>query len=154
MIYIVIALVIGLVTMLVLAHKPVIRLLAEKKAKPRMEEILFDEHGQSKTDVLNEIHQLTNNRLSDDLVLDYFFKIKGLQVVNINQPTNFWVKTYLTTPTKVKLNYFEQVKFYETFLNYPKMNEEDNKANGKKGINIEEKIKRQFVSKLIPQKLA
>jgi hypothetical protein len=40
-------------------------------------------------------------------------------VINLNDPIGYWTRKYLMTPTKVKLNYFEQVKFYETFLNYP-----------------------------------
>lgn len=47
-------------------------------------------------------------------------------------PINFWTRKYLTSPTRLKLNYFEQVKFYEMFLNYPpnlKSTENDTNQN-------------------------
>ncbi|WP_430934035.1 hypothetical protein [Saccharicrinis sp. 156] len=155
MIYIVIALVIVIASTIVLTQKSIIRVIAEKRALPIIEDILFPQGEQNKAQIIQDIHQLTNNRLSDELVMDYFYKIKGLQVLNINRPMNFWVKMYLTTPTKVKLNYFEQVKFYETFLNYPKIHSDigsDNRVNP--GNQIEKKIKAQLVGKLIPQKFA
>ncbi len=155
MTYIIIALAIGIITTLVFTHKPILRLIAEKRALSKIEHILFDQQKQNKTQVLKDIHSLTNNRLDDEIVMDYFYKIKGLQVVNINQPTNFWIRMYLTTPTKVKLNYFEQVKFYETFLNYPSTKQNNNISNNKVGISrMQSGFKAQLVGKLIPQKLA
>ncbi|TLX73889.1 hypothetical protein E9993_13855 [Labilibacter sediminis] len=125
MIYLIIAISIGIIASIFLMHKPLIRIVAERKAIPKIESLLFRSKELNKTNVLDIIHELTNNRLSDELVMDYFYKIKGLQVLN-NKPINFWVKMYLTTPTKVKLNYFEQVKFYETFLNFPRISEVNN----------------------------
>ncbi|GAF02810.1 hypothetical protein [Saccharicrinis fermentans] len=152
MIYIIITLVIVITATIILTHKSIMRLIAEKKALPIIENILFSGSEQNKKRIISEIHKLSNNRLSDELAMDYFYKIKGLQVVNINRPLNFWVKMYLTTPTKIKLNYFEQVKFYETFLNYPALhNNMDNKA---KVNQIEKSIKAQLIGKFIPQKLA
>jgi len=155
MTYIIIAIIIGVVTTIVFTHKPILRLIAEKRALPKIEGFLFAQKQQNKTQVLKDIHTLTNHRLSDEMVMDYFYKIKGLQVVNINQPTNFWVKMYLTTPTKVKLNYFEQVKFYETFLNYPGIKSNNGNSRTKVGLNkVDHKYKAQLVGKLIPQKFA
>ena len=53
--------------------------------------------------------------------MDYYLKIKGLQAINLNDPVDFWTRQYLLQPTRIRLNYFEQVKFYETFLNYPEI---------------------------------
>ena len=129
MTYIIIALTFLFLLSLIYLYKPILRLIAEKRAIPKMEKILFSNPNETKENVLETIHDVTSKRLSDDMILDYFYKIKGLQVLNINKPINFWLKIYLTSPTKVKLNYFEQVKFYETFLNYPKINESNSKAS-------------------------
>ena len=154
MTYIIIGLIIGIIATAILAHKYIIRLVAEKRALPKIEKLLFKGKGQNRAQVLKEIHQLTNNRLNDELAMDYFYKIKGLQVVNINQPTNFWVKMYLTTPTKIKLNYFEQVKFYETFLNYPSLKNKKKPEDRKNLKTMESRPRSQFTGKLMPQKLA
>jgi hypothetical protein len=93
--------------------------LVRKKAVRQLEGILFPEGHWQKSDTLKTCKELTGSRFCDEAMLDYFFKIKGLQTVAINSKTNFWVKKYLFSPTSIKLNYFEQVKFYETFLNLP-----------------------------------
>jgi len=96
-----------------------LKIMAEKKAIKGLEKILFISESKQKKHVLQLIHQITNQRITDDQALDYFLKIKGLQTINFNGPIDYWVKKYLLSSTKVKLNYFEQVKFYETFLNFP-----------------------------------
>ncbi len=158
MTYIIIALTFIFLLSLIYLYKPILRLIAEKRAIPKMEKILFSNINETKESVLETIHNVTSKRLSDDLILDYFYKIKGLQVLNINKPINFWLKIYLTSPTKVKLNYFEQVKFYETFLNYPKINDSNSKPiyKGKelRAYNLGKNLKTQLSEKLISQKLA
>jgi len=158
MTYIIIALTIVFILGLIYLYKPLIRLIAEKRAIPKMEKILFDKLTYTKKNVLETIHQVTSKRLNDDLVLDYFYKIKGLQVLDINKPINFWLKIYLTSPTKIKLNYFEQVKFYETFLNYPKVNNDKQKDTFKekevRSYKFGKNFKEQISEKLISQKLA
>lgn len=151
MTYIVLAFAIVLMCVLLCKHKHIIRKVAEKRALPKVEKVLFAEDERKKEKILQNIHSLTNHRLSDEIAIDYFYKIKGLQVLSINQPLNFWVKAYLTTPTKVKLNYFEQVKFYEVFLNYPIINKSANQSTAKA---IDELIKVPLRRKLIPQKMA
>lgn len=96
-------------------------LVAEQKATKELEKRLFPNGEKQRNDVLMTMKAITNNRFSVPLMLDYFLKIKGLQIINLNDPVNFWVKKYLLSPTKMRLNYFEQVKFYETFLNYPEV---------------------------------
>jgi hypothetical protein len=94
-------------------------LIAENKATRDLERHLFPNGEEQKKNVLETMAKITGKRFSESLMLDYFLKIKGLQIINMNDPVDFWTKKYLMTPTKMKLNYFEQVKFYETFLNYP-----------------------------------
>lgn len=91
----------------------------KKRAQKKLESRLFPQGNQQKSEVLKTFRSFTGERFSDEDILEYFFKIKGLQAVDINTRTNYWVKKYLFSPTSIKLNYFEQVKFYETFLNFP-----------------------------------
>lgn len=94
-------------------------LIAEKKAMKELEHMLFNSGSSQKSNVIESIHKMTNFRLTDEEALDYFLKIKGLQVINLHDPINYWTRKYLMSSTKTKLNYFEQVRFYEAFLNYP-----------------------------------
>ncbi len=95
-------------------------LLAEKKASKELEKILFPEGNSEKISILEALQKITKGKYTNELLLDYFLKIKGLQVINMYNPVDFWTRRFLMSPTKLKLNYFEQVKFYESFLNYPK----------------------------------
>jgi hypothetical protein len=110
--------------------------MAEKRAIKELERKLFPNGDAQKSQIISAIHQITSNRLSDDLVLDYFLKIKGLQVINLNDPINFWTRKYLMSSTKVKLNYFEQVKFYETFLNFPEGNRRQDNNTAKSPLSM------------------
>lgn len=114
------ALILGLAVplALVVARKFYPRVV-KKQAVKKLESLLFPKGQAQKMEVLKTFRGFTGDRFNDDEILDYFFKIKGLQSVKICNKTSFWVKKYLFTPTVIKLNYFEQVKFYETFLNYP-----------------------------------
>ncbi|GAO27964.1 hypothetical protein JCM15548_13 [Geofilum rubicundum JCM 15548] len=84
-----------------------------------MHAVIFPEGEAQKQAVMKTFHGFTKERFSDDQIMDYFMKIKGLQNLSISSKTDFWVKKYLLSPTKIKLNYFEQVKFYELFMNFP-----------------------------------
>lgn len=92
----------------------------KKKAHASLLELLFPEGIEQQEEVMKVFQKLTNQRFTDEQILDYFVKIKGLQTLDLSIKTNFWIKKYLLSPTDIKLNYFEQVKFYETFMNYPK----------------------------------
>ncbi len=96
-----------------------ILLIAENKATKDLGRFLFPDGEEQRLKALAIMEKITSKRFSETLMIDYFLKIKGLQIINMNDPVDFWTKKYLMTPTKIKLNYFEQVKFYETFLNYP-----------------------------------
>ena len=97
-------------------HKPMLQFVAEDKAKPVIDKMLFSEKGEAKRRVLLKIRNITNNRLSDDLLLDYYYKTKGQKQVKISKLSNLWLKVYLLTPPKIKLNYYEQLNFYNAFL--------------------------------------
>ncbi len=93
--------------------------IIRKKAQGTLHKVIFPEGETQKLAVLKTFHGFTKERFSDEQIMDYFMKIKGLQNLSIGSSTNFWVKKYLLSPTKIKLNYFEQVKFYEVFMNFP-----------------------------------
>nr|WP_319401244.1 hypothetical protein [uncultured Carboxylicivirga sp.] len=94
-------------------------IVAEHFAVGHLESVLFNSGSSQKDSIISSMKCITKEKYSNEELLDYFLKIKGLQVINVCDPVNFWTRKYLMSPTKLKLNYFEQVKFYETFLNYP-----------------------------------
>ena len=102
--------------------------LVKKKATKQLESYLFPNGNQQKSEIIRYCKELTGSRFKDEEILDYFIKMKGLHIVNPRK-TNFWVKKYLLTPAPIKLNYFEQVRFYEMFLNF-----EENENNRKTSI--------------------
>ncbi len=120
MIYWIFALLAVLTSVSVWIYKIYFPAFIKQKAQGLLVNLLFPEGKVQQDEVLNIFHQLTNHRFSNEHILDYFIKIKGLQTLDLSIKTNFWIKKYLLSPTDVKLNYFEQVRFYETFLNYPK----------------------------------
>lgn len=117
-----ILLVVFIAALYVWLHIRGLDLIAERKAIKELERILFPAGHTQRSTVIDAIHRMTNQRLSDDEALDYFLKIKGLQVINLHDPIDYWTRKYLMASTKTKLNYFEQVRFYEEFLNYPESN--------------------------------
>jgi len=96
-------------------------LLAERNATQTLDKLLFPEGDVHREKIIESMIKITKGKYSQELLMDYFLKIKGLQVINLYDPVNFWTRKYLMTPTKLRLNYFEQVRFYETFLNYPEV---------------------------------
>jgi len=96
-------------------------LLAEKNATKTLDKLLFPGGDGHREKIIESMKTITKSKYSEELLMDYFLKIKGLQVINLYDPVNFWTRKYLMTPTKLRLNYFEQVRFYETFLNYPEV---------------------------------
>ncbi len=144
--YIIFTIAISLGIALSFLYKPLLRFIAEKKAIPLLDEILFKEANISKEEILNIIHKLTNNRFSNYVLMDYFYKIKGLQIININNSSSFWLKTYLSTPTKIRLNYFEQVRFYKTFLNYSEIKPESYESKNNFLDSIEKTVEVQLTA--------
>lgn len=139
--YFIIAFVIVFIGAIAFFYKPIIKLISEKKAKPYIDNKIFSEGEFTRQEVLKNIHEITNNRYYDESVLDYFYKIKGNQIVNMKKPVDFWVKIYLSSPTKIKLSYFEQIDFYKLFLNeYSAFNDNFNCINSGGAVKQKEEI--------------
>ena len=76
-----------------------------------------DTDGLMKDRVVNRMMSLTGNRFTEDEVLDYYLKIKGLQMIDLNSFNDNDMRKFLMRPTQVRLQYRELVIFYEQFLN-------------------------------------
>ena len=105
-------------------------LIVKLKAQGTLQKIIFPEGNSQKREILDIFHDFTNRRFSDDQLLDYFIKIKGLQNMSLGYNSSYWIKKYLLSPTEIKLNYFEQVKFYEMFLNFTVEQVQSKKTRG------------------------
>lgn len=114
-------LVLGIAVFLFWFWKKGLLLLAERNATKTLDRILFPGGEEHREKIIESMVKITKGKYPKELLIDYFLKIKGLQVINLYDPVNFWTRKYLMTPTKLRLNYFEQVRFYETFLNYPEV---------------------------------
>ena len=97
--------------------------LQNKRIKPSevLEKILFPSGNAQKKGVIEEFKKITSQNFSDDEIIDFFLKEKGLQLISINIDFSPSVKKFIFKPTMIDLNYFERVKFHEMFLNYPKV---------------------------------
>lgn len=78
-----------------------------------------DKTGSQIDELIADLHILTGGRFTNDEVLDYYLKIKGLQMVDLNTLSDDDVRKFLMEPTKVRLHYRELVSFYEKYLNQP-----------------------------------
>ncbi|MFW6042960.1 MAG: hypothetical protein ACOCPW_01245 [Marinilabiliaceae bacterium] len=121
--------------------------LVRKKATKQLEPLLFPNGNRQKSEIIKCCKELTDSRFSDEEILDYFMKMKGLQIVNTRK-ANFWLKKYLFTPAPIKLNYFEQVKFYDLFLNFP---ENENTSDHSKAKHNREYTKKEQEKNASPQ---
>ncbi len=101
--------------------RQLIKQISQRKAIHRLSTLLFPLGSAQQEETMKNIEHLTHSRFNREDILDYFLKIKGLQTINLNDPVDFWTRQYLMQPTRIRLNYFEQVKFYEIFLNYPEI---------------------------------
>ena len=95
--------------------------IMEQRASRKLCAMLFPDGEEQKKEVLDGMHKLTNNRFSTEDLLDYYLKIKGLQLLDLHTGGDSNVRTYLMQPTKIRLSYRELVKFYELYLNYPQV---------------------------------
>lgn len=94
--------------------------LVRKKAIMLLDVILFPNGSSQKQEVINKFRQITNHRFNTDELLDYYYKIKGIRTLGGTCRWSFTLKKYLFIPTNIKLTYFEQCRFYETFLHQHK----------------------------------
>ncbi len=76
-----------------------------------------DQDGLMRDGVIDRMRKMTHDRYDDDELLDYYLKIKGLQMIDINSFNANGVREFLMQPTKIRLKYDETVSFYEVFLN-------------------------------------
>lgn len=91
----------------------------ERKTIERLSNILFPSGEDQMNETLDGIAEITQNRFTRDEILDYYLKIKGLQIIDLHAQSDSGIRDFLMKPTRVRLSYFEQVKFYEIYLNYP-----------------------------------
>ena len=94
--------------------------LVRRKATMLLDVILFPDGSSQKQEVINNFRQITNHRFNTDELLDYYYKIKGIRTLSGSCRWSFTLKKYLFTPTNIKLTYFEQCRFYDTFLHQHK----------------------------------
>lgn len=90
-----------------------------KRAIDKVCRYLFptDNDGLMKDRVVKRMMSLTNNRFTEEEMLDYYLKIKGLQMIDMNSFNDSDMRKFLMRPTLVRLQYRELVIFYEQFLN-------------------------------------
>jgi len=91
----------------------------EQQAIEKMCNLIFPDGNTQKETTLDDIMSLTKGRFNRDDLLDYYLKIKGLQILDLHTSGDKYISTYLMKPTKIRLNYYEQVLFYERYLNLP-----------------------------------
>lgn len=76
-----------------------------------------DPDGLMRDRVVDRMRQMTHGRYDDDELLDYYLKIKGLQMIDLNSFNYNGIREFLMQPTRIRLKYDETVSFYEIFLN-------------------------------------
>lgn len=91
----------------------------DRTTKEKLCETLFPHGDEQRDQVMSEMAEFTQDRFSKNDLLDYYLKIKGLQIIDLHANGDIGIRHYLLQPTQIKLNYYEQVKFYEKYLNYP-----------------------------------
>ncbi|MDO4461745.1 MAG: hypothetical protein Q4C30_04505 [Bacteroidia bacterium] len=91
----------------------------ERKAMAELSILLHPDCKESLRKDIHEFNRITHGRFNELQLLDYYLKIKGLQIVDLHTSSSSHVRNYLMKPTKIKLNYSETVIFYEKFLNMP-----------------------------------
>ncbi len=97
------------------AHKK----FSEKNTLQRLSDILFPLGESQKDETLNDMNEMTQGRFTREDLLDFYLKIKGLHTIDLHSNSDGGIRRFLMRPTKIRLSYFEQVKFYEIYLNYP-----------------------------------
>lgn len=81
--------------------------------------VLFPMGNDQRKQIIDRIADMTKNRFSRNDLLDYYLKIKGLQVIDLHTGGGQGIREYLLSPTRIRLNYMEIVTFYDEFLSFP-----------------------------------
>jgi len=92
--------------------------LKKKRAAKTLEEIFFPNGESQKNKMILTFRKIIQRQFTEEEILDFFIKEKGIQLMSINTDFPTSLKKYLMRPTLIELNYFEKVKFHETFINY------------------------------------
>jgi len=90
------------------------------KASEILENFFFPAGNIQKRKVVEAFSKITSQKFSDEEIIDFFLKEKGLQLIYTEQNISKSVVKYIQKPTMIDLNYFERVKFQEVFINYPR----------------------------------
>lgn len=93
--------------------------MRDKSAIHDLTNTLFPNGDSQCEAILDNLENLTNHKYHRGDLLDYYLKIKGLQIIDIQSYANSGVRNFLMKPTKIRLSYMELVKFYEEYLNFP-----------------------------------
>ena len=99
--------------------KIVITQYRSRKPSLILQNILFPSGNAQKKKVIEAFNAITKNRFSDKEIIDFFVKEKGLQLFSVNPELSSAIQKYIRKDTLINLDYFERVKFHETFINYP-----------------------------------
>ena len=91
----------------------------EMNTMKHLSSLLFPEGEAQRDKTIGSIMDMTGNRFSQEEILDFYLKIKGLQMVDMNTFGDDGVRNFLMQPTKIRLQYRELVEFYEKYLNLP-----------------------------------
>lgn len=118
MLYLIIAIIVILLSLMIFFLRVVLRGAEYKKSIMRLSKLLFPDGDSQRDMVLQEFDALTDNHYSKDELLDYYLKIKGLQVVDLHAMADSTIRRFLMRPTKIRLKYTELKKFYATYLDY------------------------------------
>jgi hypothetical protein len=107
------------VLLLVMIYRKIFSHRREQQTITRMCDLIFPDGIEQKETILDDIADLTKGRFNREDILDYYLKIKGLQILDMHANGDKEISRYLMRPTKIRLNYYEQVIFYERYLNLP-----------------------------------
>ena len=109
----------ALVLLVVLIVRKIYSQHKEQEAITKMCDLIFPEGQSQRESTIDDIVTLTKGRFNREDILDYYLKIKGLQILDLHANSDKYISNYLLEPTKIRLNYYEQVIFYERYLNLP-----------------------------------
>ena len=114
----------GTAAFLIINHKVKRRRVARRiRTEESLCAYLFpgDKTGIQREELIADLHTLTGGRFTNEELLDYYLKIKGLQMVDLNTLNDDDIRKFLMEPMKVRLHYRELVSFYEKYLNQPQV---------------------------------
>ncbi|MGQ1946363.1 hypothetical protein ACT3CD_04585 [Geofilum sp. OHC36d9] len=124
---IIIGLILLCATLLFLTGQSMLQYFVTHRAMAHLEKIYFKDGPKEKQRLLDQIDEITDHRYTNFELTDYFLKIKGLQNFSKDGCNNFWVRQFLNQPTLIKLDYYEQMKFYKAFKSHPKLPKQPSK---------------------------